>query len=86
MVIKKVTIVAPNGIHARPAKELVDFIKNSGQTVTLRTPAKTVNGASMLGILTLGLKAGSEVEVSVAGDREQEVLDQVVAALETIKD
>ena len=76
MVSKTVTIEAPNGMHARPVSALV----------ALRTPAKSVSGASMIGILSLGLKKGSEVEVAVEGDNEQAVLDEVVAAIEAITD
>ena len=68
MVSKTVTIEAPNGMHARPVSALVALVKASGQQVTLRTPAKSVSGASMIGILSLGLKKGSEVEVAVEGD------------------
>ena len=64
MVSKTVTIEAPNGMHARPVSALVALVKASGQQVTLRTPAKSVSGASMIGILSLGLKKGSEVEVA----------------------
>lgn len=86
MVSKTVTIEAPNGMHARPVSALVALVKASGQQVTLRTPAKSVSGASMIGILSLGLKKGSEVEVEVEGDNEQAVLDEVVAAIEAITD
>ena len=55
MVSKTVTIEAPNGMHARPVSALVALVKASGQQVTLRTPAKSVSGASMIGILSLGL-------------------------------
>ena len=85
MVSKTVTIEAPNGMHARPVSALVALVKASGQQVT-RTPAKSVSGASMIGILSLGLKKGSEVEVAVEGDNEQAVLDEVVAAIEAITD
>ena len=86
MVSKTVTIEAPNGMHARPVSALVALVKASGQQVTLRTPAKSVSGAGMIGILSLGLKKGSEVEVAVEGDNEQAVLDEVVAAIEAITD
>ena len=71
MVSKTVTIEAPNGMHARPVSALVALVKASGQQVTLRTPAKSVSGASMIGILSLGLKKGSEVEVAL---EDEEVL------------
>lgn len=86
MVSKKITILAPNGMHARPVSALVTLVKASGQQVTLRTPVKSVSGASMIGILSLGLKKGSEVEVVVEGDNEQAVLEEVVAAIESITD
>lgn len=86
MVSKKVTIEAPNGLHARPVSALVALVKASGQQVTLRTPAKSVSGASMIGILSLGLKKGAEVEIAVEGDNEQAVLAEVVAAIEAIAD
>jgi phosphotransferase system HPr (HPr) family protein len=86
MVSKKIKIVAPNGMHARPVSALVALVKTSGQQVMLRTPQKSVSGSSMIGILSLGLKQGAEVEVEVMGDHEQEVLDQIVTLIESIKE
>ena len=40
----------------------------------------------MIGILSLGLKRGTEVEVIVEGEGEQAVLDKVVAAIEAIRE
>ncbi len=85
MVSAKTVISAPTGLHARPAGELVALIKSfEGSVVKISTAARSVNAASMLSLLSLGLKAGTEVEISVEGGREQEALDAVRSFLETL--
>ena len=60
MVTKNVVLTAPNGMHARPATELVKLAKNLDGKVTLATEVKSVNATSMLGVLSLGLKSGAD--------------------------
>ena len=87
MVSAKTVITAPTGLHARPAGELVALVKSfEGSAVKIATAARTVNAASMLSLLSLGLKSGTEVEISVEGGREQEALDAVKAFIESVAD
>ena len=80
---KTVTITSPDGLHARPAGELVHTVKSfAGTTVTLATSRKKVNAAGMLSVLSLGLKAGTVVEVAADGPQEAEALDAVVGIIE----
>ena len=82
---KRITISAPSGLHARPAGELVKLVKTySPTTVKLTTATKSVNAASMLSVLSLGLKCGSQVEVSAEGEREEEALCAVADFLEKV--
>ncbi len=82
MITETLTIMAPDGLHARPAGELVRTVKSfAGTTVTLATSARKVNAASMLSILSLGLKAGTEIEVAADGPQEAEALAAVLAVL-----
>ncbi len=83
MITKTVTITSPDGLHARPAGELVRTVKSfAGTTVTLATSMKKVNAAGMLSVLSLGLKAGTVVEVAADGPQEAEALDAVVGIIE----
>ena len=83
MITKTVTITSPDGLHARPAGELVRTVKSfAGTTVTLATSVKKVNAAGMLSVLSLGLKAGTVVEVAADGPQETEALDAVVGIIE----
>lgn len=84
MKTQKVTVQAPNGLHARPVGEIVRIVKSfAGTTVSLSTGAKTVSAASILGILSLGLKAGTEVEVSAEGPQEAAAVAALVRIIES---
>ena len=83
MKTKKVTISAAEGLHARPAGEFVKLVKSLAPSkVTIGTDVKTVNAASMLSLLTLGLKCGTEVTLTVDGGDEDAVLAAVADFIE----
>ncbi len=87
MTTDRIILTAPNGMHARPAGELVKLAKSFAPAkVTLRTSVKEVNAASMLAVLSLGMKNGTEVEVCVDGGDEDTILAAVSEFLLNIKD
>lgn len=59
---RTITLINPDGLHARPAAELVKLASTFPQKVTVNgTDAK-----SLLGIMSLGLTKGAEVEIASA--------------------
>lgn len=75
-------IKAAQGLHARPAGELVKLAKSfTGSRITLGTDVKSVNAASMLSLLSLGLKCGTTVNVSVEGGDEAAALGAIIEFL-----
>lgn len=86
MVSEKVILTAPNGMHARPAGELVKLAKGLDGKVTLATAVKTVSATSMLGVLSLGLKSGTEITVAADGGNEAANLGAVVDFIANIVD
>ena len=85
MIAKKVTIGAPDGLHARPAGDLVKLVKSfAGTQVTLSTSTRSVNASSILSILSLALKKGTEVEVKAVGPDEEKALAEVTRFLESL--
>ena len=62
------------------------MIKSLDGKVRLATAAKSVDGASMLGVLSLGVKSGAEIEVTVEGGAEEQNLQRVVEFIAAIKD
>lgn len=82
----KVIVEAENGIHARPASDLVKIIKDSAPAkVTLKANGKSVSGTSMLSLLTLGLKKGTELEIVAEGENEAAVAERVAGFIKDLK-
>jgi phosphocarrier protein len=65
------------GLHARPATQLVNLIKNVASEVQLVKDGKSVNPKSILGVLTVGAGHGDEIEVVVEGEDEVKVADSL---------
>ncbi|MBQ4288095.1 MAG: HPr family phosphocarrier protein [Bacteroidales bacterium] len=85
MTTESITIEAPNGLHARPVTELVRLVKSfAGTKVTLATAAREVRADSMLSILSLGLKKGTEVKVSADGPQEEEAVKAIVESIRSV--
>lgn len=86
MTTKTVTVEAESGIHARPASELVKMVKGFAPAkVTLKANGKSANGGSMISLLALGLKKGTEVEVCAEGENEAETAAAVADFLKQQK-
>lgn len=75
------------GLHARPAAMLVKTVSSSGKKVSIaRIGQKAVNAASMLSVLSLGLKQGEEVEITIEEDDSTALLDEIVKLITTALD
>lgn len=67
----KYVITDAQGIHARPATELVKEIKGIASTVKLTKDGKTAEAKKLISIMSLGIKCGQEVTVTVEGEDEE---------------
>ena len=72
MIVNEYVIMAPQGIHARPATTLIRLTKNFKSTVSLKRGDKTIRLNSMLNILSMTIKGGETISVIVEGDDEAE--------------
>jgi len=78
---RSVIIGSAVGLHARPASIFVQAVVTTGAAVTLTTTdGKTVNAASILSVLSLGLPFGSEVILS---SPDEAAVESLAALLET---
>ena len=80
MVQARVRIAPAEGLHARPAAEFVRLAAKGSVTLT-RADGKVANGASILEVLTLGLKQGDFVTIRVSGPNAETLLSELVALL-----
>ena len=73
------TITDPLGLHARPAGVMVKQVKTyTGTTVTVTKGDKSVNALKLMGLMSMAVKQGETVTVTVEGENEE----AVCAALE----
>lgn len=80
MIDRTVAVVNESGLHARPASELVAFLKGFPNcSITLKNKEKTANGKSIIHVLLLGAVKGTDLTVSVEGENEESVAGQIVS-------
>ena len=83
MPTKTVTVASSVGLHARPASLFAQAAAKVGVPVTLTSAGgKSVNAASILGVLSLGIGHGEEVTLEAEGEGAQEAVDELAALLE----
>lgn len=84
MAERTVTVASSVGLHARPASLFSQAAAKTGVPVTLTSAAgKSVNAASILGVLSLGIGHGEEVTLSAEGDGADAALDSLAELLNT---
>ncbi|MDY0911724.1 HPr family phosphocarrier protein [Rathayibacter festucae] len=87
MVERTVQVASSKGLHARPASLFSQAAAKSGQKVLVTKGEGTaVNAASILGIISLGIEHGDSLTLSVEGDNEQAILDELSEFLSTDHD
>lgn len=81
MKLLELTVSTPEGIHARPAADLVRLASTSGYSVKLgRVNEPAVAANSILSILGLGLKSGDRIRIEIDGP-DSDVLARDIAEL-----
>ncbi|GAA4589192.1 phosphocarrier protein [Actinoplanes octamycinicus] len=82
MPTRTVAVGSASGLHARPAKIFVEAAAKAPVKVTIRVgEKKPVPAKSMLSVLALGAKQGTEVVLEADGDGADETLDGLAALL-----
>ena len=84
---RNATIASHIGLHARHATLFARKASAAGIPVTVgKGASRPVNATSMLAVMALGAKCGEEVTLTARGDGAAEVLEELVAFLETNHD
>ena len=80
MLERSVTIANKNGLHARPAAEIVKTAAKFKSEITLVREDLEVNGKSIMGVMMLAAEYGSTLLLRAEGPDE----DKALAALATL--
>jgi phosphocarrier protein HPr len=83
---RTVVVASAHGLHARPAALFTQAAARAGVPVTIAKGGRSVNAASILGVISLGIDHGDEVLLAVEGDGADELLDELSGLLSTDHD
>ena len=74
---RRVKIKNPQGLHARPASMFVKIANKYEAEVTVKKGGESVNGKSIMGLMTLAANKGSVLEIEAVGPDAQAALDEL---------
>ena len=77
MLNKNIVINIPNGLEARPVALLVQVASRFESSVYVETGDKKVNAKSIMGMMSMGLKSGDEVTISINGEDEEVAMENI---------
>jgi phosphocarrier protein HPr len=83
MASRTVVVVNPHGLHARPAARFVHAAGGQPVPVTIRRPdGPAVPAASILQVMSLGIRSGEEVVLEADGDGADAAVDALAGVLQ----
>ena len=78
---KEIVIRNSQGLHARPAALFVQTAAKFDSSVQIRKDGETVDGKSIMGILSLGAESGATITLIVEGDDAQDAFAELEKVL-----
>ena len=75
MIERTVRIVNKNGLHARPAAEIVKLAAKFHSEITITKDDLDVNGKSIMGVMMIAAEHGSDITFRAEGPDAQQALD-----------
>lgn len=80
---RTVTVLNPQGLHARPADMIVRAASQFSCNILIGKNGEMVDCKSILSLLTLGATQGTELAVSAQGDDAQSAVSAIGALFES---
>ena len=79
MAERSVQIVNRNGLHARPAAEIVKAAAKFSSDITISRDDLEVNGKSIMGVMMLAAECGSSILLRASGPDAQEAVSALAS-------
>lgn len=83
MIHSEATVNDPTGLHARPAALLVNAAKNFKSKISIGFGGKDADARSIMGIMSLGIKAESKITITADGDDESDAVARLKSLVES---
>jgi len=77
MIERTVTIVNKAGMHTRPASNIVKIASKYRSDFYIVKNGYSINGKSIIGVMTLAAEQGSKLTLKLDGEDEQKAADEL---------
>jgi phosphocarrier protein len=74
---REVQIINKNGLHARPAAEIVKLAARFKSEITMTRDDLEVNGKSIMGVMMLAAECGATLMVKAEGPDADQAVDAI---------
>lgn len=81
MIEREVQVINKNGIHARPAAEIVKVAARYRSDITIGRDDMEVNGKSIMGVMMLAAECGATVVLKAAGPDAEEAVSALASLI-----
>ena len=81
-VVKKLEILNKLGLHARASALLVQTVNKFAAQVSISKDGQTIDGRSIMGVLTLAATQGSKIQVEASGDDAERAIKAIEKLVE----
>jgi phosphocarrier protein HPr len=83
MVERSVQVINRNGLHARPAAEIVKAAARFRSDITIVREDLEVNGKSIMGVMMLAAEFGSQLLLRADGADEEDAVTAIAKLIES---
>lgn len=83
MVEQSVEVQLPEGLHTRPAAELVKLASSFRSEIWIRKNTLTANAKSIMSLLSLAIEPGATVTIQAQGPDAEEAVASLVQFLQS---
>jgi phosphocarrier protein HPr len=77
-----VRIANKNGLHARPAAEIVKMAARFRSEITMSRDELEVNGKSIMGVMMLAAECGAEIQLRAVGPDADDALRAIAQLIQ----
>ena len=81
MIERTVQILNKNGLHARPAAEIVKIAAKYSSEITIARDELEVNGKSIMGVMMLAAECGASVVLKAEGGDAEQAVDALATLI-----
>ena len=82
VIARTVTVKLENGLHLVPSSKIVQLVQKCGCSLKIRKGDQTVDGTSVLELLTLAAERGTQLHLEATGDQADAVLNAIAELVE----